>query len=243
MNQAVRVAVIGLGVGMRHADAIVAHPRAQLIACCDIDPEKRAEAAARLPGVRIAADAATVLRDPDVDVVVIASYDNVHAAQIEEAIAHGKHVFAEKPLCSTFDEAQRIAALLRKHPNIRLSSNLILRKSPRFMLVRDMVARGDFGDLFAIEGGYHFGRIEKITEGWRGRIPFYSAVYGGGVHIVDLLRWVASDEIVRVTAYGNRIATRGSQFQYRDTIVSILEFRSGIIGKVAVYFGSVDPHF
>ena len=243
MSQAVRGAVIGLGVGMRHAEAIVAHPRARLVACCDSDPEKRAEAAVRLPGTRIVADAATVLRDPDVDVVVIASYDNVHAAQIEEAIAHGKHVFAEKPLCLTPDEAQRIAELLRAHPGVRLTSNLILRKSPRFMLVRDLVARGDLGDLFAIEGGYHFGRIEKVTEGWRGRIPFYSGVYGGGVHIVDLLRWIADDEIIRVAAYGNRIATRGSQFQYRDAMVSILEFRSGIVGKVAVYLGSVDPHF
>lgn len=242
-HQKLRAAVIGLGVGMRHAEAIVEHPRAAFVACCDIDPAKRKEAAARFPGVPITADARAILRDPQIDVVVIASYDNEHADQVVEAMVNGKHVFVEKPLCLTLDEAQRIVGLLREHPDLRLSSNLILRKSPRFMLVRDMVARGDFGDLFAIEGGYHFGRIEKITEGWRGRIPFYSVVYGGGVHIVDLLRWISGDEVIRVTAYGNRIATRGSQFQYRDTIVSILEFRSGIIGKVAVYFGSVDPHF
>lgn len=243
MISPLRCAVVGLGVGMRHADAIAAHPCARLVACGDVDAEKRIEAATRFPGVRMVADAGVVLRDPGVDVVVIASYDNVHAAQIEQAIRCGKHVFAEKPLCLTPDEAQRIARLLGEHPEIHLTSNLILRKSPRFMLVREMVARGDFGALFAIEGGYHFGRIEKVTNGWRGRIPFYSAVYGGGVHIVDLLRWITGDEVVRVSAYGNRIATRESQFRFRDAIVSILEFRSGIVGKVAVYFGSVDPHF
>lgn len=243
MNRRVRCAVIGLGVGMQHANAIVAHPHAQLVACCDLDPEKRAEATARFPGVRVDSDVAAVLKDSEVDVVVIASYDSVHAEQIERAIVHGKHVFAEKPLCLKSDEAHRIVELLRTHPDVRLTSNLILRKSPRFMLVRDMVARGEFGDLFAIEGAYHFGRIEKITEGWRGRIPFYSAMYGGGVHIVDLLRWITDDDVIRVAAYGNRIATKDSRFRYRDAIMAILEFRSGIIGKIAVYYGNMDPHF
>ena len=48
------------------------------------------------------------------------------------AIEHGKHVFVEKPLCLYEEEGREIAALLRERPDLRLSSNLPLRLSPRF---------------------------------------------------------------------------------------------------------------
>jgi len=63
------------------------------------------------------------------------------------------------------------------------------------------------------------------------------------VHMVDLLLWLTGDTVEEVTAYGNQIASKGSKFRYNDCVVSLLKFRSGMIGKVTVDFGGVMPHF
>jgi len=238
-----RIGVIGLGVGEQHAIGVVQHPRATLAVLCDRDPAKLAEVGARFPGVRQSNDADAVLTDPNVDCVVIATYDDQHGAQILTALGHGKHVFAEKPICYSPDEARGIRAALAAHPGLRLTTNTILRTSQRFRWVKAQCDTGAFGDIFAVEAGYNYGRLHKLTEGWRGRQAFYSAVYGGGVHVVDLLRWLTGDEVFRVFAVGNRVASRGTRYRFRDYITATFEFRSGIVGTVSVNFGCVSPHF
>ena len=124
-----------------------------------------------------------------------------------------------------------------------MSSNLILRMSPRFRWLKQMVADGDMGQLFYVEGDYNYGRFHKITDGWRGKIDFYSVVYGGGVHIIDLLLWLTGDRVVEVAAYGSALSSEGTNFRYNDTVVSILKFESGMVGKVSANFSCVFPHF
>ena len=68
-------------------------------------------------------------------------------------------------------------------------------------------------------------------------------IYGGGVHIIDLLLWLTGDQIIEVGAYGNNLASRDKSFRYNDMVVSILKFQSGMIGKVAANFGCMSPHF
>src|SRR3989338_10410681 len=238
-----RTAVIGLGVGEQHAIGCAGHPRCELVALCDRDAAKLAEVGSRFPGIRCETDPNTILTDPAIELVVIATYDDVHAEQILTALAYGKHVFAEKPLATSITDAQRIVAALRAHPHLRLTTNTILRESARFRWVKAQCDAGVFGDLYAVEADYNFGRLWKITEGWRGKLPFYSAMYGGGVHVVDLLRWFTGDDIVEVTAYGNAIASRGSPFRYRDCISALLRFRSEIVGRLSVNYGCVMPHF
>ena len=61
--------------------------------------------------------------------------------------------------------------------------------------------------------------------------------------MVDLMLWLTGDDVVEVAACGNNISSRGSGFRYNDMVVSILKFRSGMVGKMAVNFGCVSPHF
>lgn len=238
-----RVAVIGLGVGEAHVAGYHSHDACDVVALCDVSAEKRAEVGERHPGIALCESADDVLTDPEIDVVSIASYDNVHYEQIIKAIENDKHVFVEKPLCLSEVETRDVRDRLRAKPHLRLSSNLILRACPRFIALKERIERGDLGELFLVEGDYHYGRLHKITEGWRGAIDFYSVVYGGAIHLVDLLLWLTGDRIVEVSAYGNRIASRGSQFRHNDTVVAVIKFEGGIVGKVGVSYGCVRPHF
>jgi predicted dehydrogenase len=229
-------------VGEQHLAGYAGHPACEPAVLCDISEERRREAAAGHPDLRIVADPDEVLTDPDIHVVSIASYDDAHAEQVVRALEHGKHVFVEKPLCLEAADAVRIRALLRERPELRLSSNLILRQSPRFRLIKRMIAEGELGTLFHVAGEYNYGRLRKLTHGWRGRIDSYSVVLGGAVHIVDLLLWLTGRRIVEVAAIGNRISSAGSAFRHDDQVAALLRFQDGITGTVIANFGCVRPH-
>lgn len=241
-NNKLKIGVIGLGVGEQHITGYQRHPYCEVVALCDFSEEKLNLASKNYKHCRITSEADDILNDSDIDVVSIASYDNYHYEQTVKAIRNNKHIFIEKPLCFFKNEARHIRSLLRAKPKLRLSSNLILRMSPRFRYLNKLIAHGKFGNLFYIEGDYNYGRIHKLTKGWRGKIDFYSVVYGGGVHIVDLLLWLTKDKIIEVSAYGNSISSQG-KFRYNDMVVCILKFKSGLVGKVAVNMGCVFPHF
>ncbi len=238
-----RAGIIGLGVGEQHIAGYQNHPQCEVVALCDCDDRRLADARRKYPAMQHYSNADDLLADPGIDVVSIASYDNHHYGHTREAILAGKHVFVEKPLCVYPEEAQALRILLNDHPQVLLSSNLILRRVPRFLELRRMIAAGELGELFHVEGDYNYGRLHKITEGWRGRIEFYSVVYGGAVHMVDLLLWLTGDRVVEVSAVGNAIASRGSQFKFDDVAVGLLRFESGLVGKVSANYGCVMPHF
>jgi predicted dehydrogenase len=240
----VHAAIVGLGVGEHHIAGYRAHPAAEVVAICDFDEQRLAEVAARHPELRTAADSRDILDDPDIDAVSICSYDHFHFEQVRDALEAGKHVFVEKPLCLHAHEARELARLIRDRPELRLSSNLPLRLSPRFHALREEIAAGELGRLYYVEGDYDYGRLWKITEGWRGDLEYYSVVLGGAVHMIDLLLWLTGERVTEVVgAAGNRIVSEGTKFAYDDLVVAMLRFESGLVAKVGANFGCVHPHY
>ena len=237
-----KAGIIGLGVGERHIPGYEADPRCRVVALCDSDPARLAEVGARHPGRKLTGDAMEILNDPSIDVVSIASFDNFHCEQVLAAIANGKHIFVEKPLCLLDSEFDAIAAALAAHPSIRLSSNLILRRTPRFIELRRRIQAGELGTLYYLEGDYDYGRVHKIRTGWRAEIPYYSVVHGGAIHLIDLLLWLSGGRVREVFAYGNRLASEGTEFRRNDLVAALLTFEDGMTAKISANFSSMVPH-
>jgi predicted dehydrogenase len=233
-------AVVGLGVGEAHARAYAALPDCQLRWVADLDAS-RAERLAGELGCKATTNFETVLDDPQVAIVSIASYDDAHAGQVMSALRSGKDVFAEKPIARTDRELADIKALWLQSGR-HLASNLILRAAPLYRQLRDTISGGELGEIYAIDGDYLYGRIEKITDGWRAGVDAYSVMEGGGIHLVDLLMWLTGQRPVRVSSVGNRIATSGTAFRYRDFQATTFEFASGLIGRITANFGCVHRH-
>jgi predicted dehydrogenase len=240
--QGIKAAVIGLGVGERHIGGYESDPRCEVVALCDVDERKLAEVGSRHPGKRLTADPRQVLEDPAIGVVSIASYDDAHSEQVLAAVAAGKHVFVEKPLCLLDAEFQAIDAALLEHPEVRLSTNFVLRRAPQFLELKGRIEQGLLGRLYYLDGDYNYGRLQKITDGWRGTIPFYSASHGGAIHLIDLMLWLSGGRITEVTAAGNGISTVGTSFRYPDMVTALLRFEDGMTAKVAANLGCVCPH-
>lgn len=233
-------AVVGLGVGEAHARAYRALPGCELRWVADRDAA-RAEAAAAAYQCRAAASFQPLLDDPAVHVVSIASYDDDHAGQVIAALEHGKHVFVEKPLARTVGELRAIKGLWAKGGS-HLESNLVLRAAPLYAHLRHLIAAGELGEIYAFDGDYLYGRIEKITSGWRSGVAGYSVIEGGGIHLVDLMVWLTGQRPCAVAAAGNQIATRGSRFRYHDFAAATYRFSSGLIGRITANFGCVHRH-
>ena len=238
----INAAVIGLGVGENHILGLLSHPSCQVKAICDINEIVLQKVGSRFPSCTLSTDPNLILNDPNIQLVCIASYDDVHEQQVVSALRNNKHVFVEKPLCLSSDELCNIAEELKMNPHLFLTSNLILRKTPRFIELHDRIATGRFGEIFHMEGSYDYGRLHKLTEGWRGRTPNYSVTLGGGIHLIDLMLWLSGKKVSSVSAVGNNLAASNSQFDGLSVTSSNIGFEDGSTAQITSNYASFTPH-
>lgn len=240
------IAVIGLGVGEQHAHAYASDSQCELRWLFDLSQEKAAEVRVRVAqsggAGEIASSYDAILSDPKTDVISIATYDDLHFSEVRKALAVGKHVFVEKPLCRTFDELQDIGKAWRDGGRPHLASNLVLRAAPLYGWLIEQVKSGALGEIYAIDAEYFYGRLPKITEGWRKDVKNYSVMEGGGIHMIDLMVALAGARPQSVCTVGNNVATRGTAFGYDDFQAATFKFPSGLIGRAAANFACVHRH-
>jgi|MEHZ01.5.fsa_nt_MEHZ011523765.1_5 predicted dehydrogenase len=234
--------VIGLGVGECHIIGYDNHASCSVTKICDFNKEVLENVAKRHEGKLFTTDPMEIISDPEIDIVSIASYDEYHCDQVIASLRSGKHVFVEKPLCVSRTELNSIVEVLRENSKLKLSSNLILRNTPRFKELRNRVKSNELGQVFHIESSYDYGRLHKITNGWRGEMPKYSVTLGGGIHLIDLLSWISGERFHEVFAYGNDLSTRGSSFSGNSLTTAIMKAESGFTATLTSNFGSVTPH-
>ena len=133
-------------------------------------------------GVNTFARFEDALADPAVDLVVLATPNDLHASHAIQALAAGKHVVTDKPMCLSLAEADQMIAASQEHGRL-LSIFQNRRWDGDFMAVKEIIAAGLLGDPFLIE--MFWGQYGK-PRGWRSE-----AAHGGGKffdlgsHMVD----------------------------------------------------------
>jgi predicted dehydrogenase len=242
VTQQLGIAVIGLGIGEQHARMYATLPTCKVKLLVDLDRWRAENLARAFPGSDVGSDLDEALDRSDIDVVSIASFDDAHFGQVMRALSAGKHVFVEKPLCRTAKELAQIRAALNAKSSLHLASNLVLRGADLYRWLRDEIAAGAFGDIYAFDGDYLYGRLHKITEGWRGDTENYSVMFGGGIHMIDLMLWLTGQRPLSVQAVGNRMCTRDTSFQYDDFTAATMTFNSGLVGRITANFGCMHRH-
>ncbi len=237
----INCAVIGMGVGERHANFYKNFNKTNLVKIYEINNNKVKYLKKKFPNVEFVSHESEIYKDKNIDLVSIASYDNFHYKQIINCLKYKKDIFIEKPICLSLKELKEIKRFY-KNSKSKISCNLILRGYSKFKKIYQINKQNKFGKIFYIEGDYNYGRIKKITTGWRGKIPFYSVTYGGGVHMIDLITWILNELPFQVKAESNKITTKNSSFKYDDFSVALLKFKSGKIAKISSNFGCMIPH-
>ena len=242
MTTPLRVGIIGLGVGEAHLASYQSLPDVEVSAICDIDPARLAEIGDRYNIAARHTDWRAITDDPDIKAVSICSYDNFHAEQAVAALRNEKHCMVEKPIALTRPEAEAMLRAQQDSGSL-LTSNLVLRHSPRFIELRQRIAAGEFGEIFYGEADYLHEILWKITEGWRGKMPFYCVTYGGGIHLIDLFRWITGREVTEVSGMGTNLLARDSDFGYEDTTCHVLRLDNGGLFRSTTSLGPQRPKF
>jgi predicted dehydrogenase len=110
----VHIACVGVG-GKGQSDMMETSVGHHIVAICDIDEQRLAQAAQRFPQARTYTDWRKMLEQKDIDAVTVSTPDHMHAAVTYAAITLGKHVFTQKPLTHTVYEARRLAEAAADH--------------------------------------------------------------------------------------------------------------------------------
>jgi len=135
--------------------------------------------------VAVTPDINTVLADPSIDLVVIATPNDTHADLARRALLAGKHVVVDKPFTVTLDEAQALAALGQQTGRV-LSIFHNRRWDADFLTLSSLIQDGSLGRLTQFES--HFDRFRPVPrDRWRERagVPGAGLWYDLGPHIID----------------------------------------------------------
>jgi predicted dehydrogenase len=200
---AVSIAAIGAGSFARSVlfPLLRATPGVRLRTITAASGVSAARAAKRFGFERAAADTAQALADPEVNAVVIVTPHRSHASLAKAALAAGKHVFLEKPLCVDETELEELAGLYRSLGSggggLLLTVGFNRRFSPLAERVRSEAAGlGPLEILYRVNAGRvpagHW--LEAPEEGGR--------IVGEGCHFVDLAVFLTGALPVRVSAVG-----------------------------------------
>lgn len=178
----IKVALVGYGyVGKTfHAPLIAATPGLELHTVISSDPAK---VRADFPEMAVvAADLIRALNDPDINLVVIATPDPLHAPQAQAALAAGKHVVIDKPFALTLDEARAVADHARKvDRSVTVFHNR--RWDSDFLTLQSLIDRGHLGQIVQYES--HFDRYRPLVrDRWREK-PGAGVLLDLGPHLID----------------------------------------------------------
>ncbi len=176
-------------------------------------------------------DLDTLWNDEEVDAVVIATRHDSHAQLVCAALAAGKHVFVEKPLCLSMDELAEIeAARARCGKMVMVGFNR--RFSPHARKIKDLLGSvsGPKSFIMTVNSG------AIPTEHWTQDLEVGGGrIIGEACHFIDLLRFLAGASITRRDVFRMDSAAA-------DTITITLGFADGSIGTVH-YFSNGSRTF
>jgi len=238
MEKKLFAAVIGLKMGRRHAEAAQMHEAAELVAICDLNPEQLKKIGDELgvPEEKRYTDWKELLKLEKLNVVIVATPDQLHQEMSEVFLAKGVHVMCEKPLALSREELEAIVKA-SDDSEAKFMVGQICRFTPAFIKAKELIDNGTIGEVYYVESEYAHD-YAKILHDWR-KDPRRHGVVGGGCHAVDLLRWFVGDPM-EVFAYGTHKLL--PQVSYDDATIAVLKFPNDVVGKVFVSTGCKRPY-
>jgi 1,5-anhydro-D-fructose reductase (1,5-anhydro-D-mannitol-forming) len=218
------------------APAIADAPGSSLAAVVSRDAERAQAFAAKHNAAAAYTDFPTMLHDPAVDVVYVASPNALHVEHVVMAAAAGKHVLVEKPMALSVEDCQcMIDACVSA--NVKLGVGFHLRTHPGHRRVRDLVASGDLGTIALATADWGRGTRGQVAPPPRAGLQAWwddpkmvgaGAFMATGVHCADLMRFVLGREVTQVTALND--ATPESPLE--ELLVMALRFDDGSMGTI-----------
>ena len=227
-----RIGLSGAGViGQLHATALAGLENVSLVAVADPREEAGRELADKYQATWYPS-LETMLREANIDTVIVATPSGLHPDQVIAAARAGKHVITEKPMAITAQGATAMIDACRE-AGVELAVIFQNRMSIDIRKVHRAIEAGYLGKPVLANGAVYWHRTQDYYDangGWRGTW----ALDGGGalmnqaIHTVDLLQWMMGG----VTSIQAHTATLTHDIETEDIASAILQFANGALGSI-----------
>ncbi|MDH3754457.1 MAG: Gfo/Idh/MocA family oxidoreductase [Acidimicrobiia bacterium] len=224
----IRVGVIGAGnIGTAHAHNLAtAVPGSTVTAIYDVDQPAATALASEL-GCRSTASLADLINADDVDAVVIASPDGLHAEQALACLAVRKPTLCEKPLAPTIEAAQRVLDAEVAIGERLLTLGFMRRFDPGYVALKREIGAEGIGTPLMVHNVHRNAAFAYglTTEG---------TVTNAAIHEIDINRWLLEDEYARVQVIMGRSGPDTPDGQ-RDPLFIIYETAGGVVVDIEAF--------
>ena len=225
-----RVAIIGSGLQARRRAPVVRDwPGAELIVVTSAEGESAKVLAGKM---QCEADVGweTTVNRPDIDVVLVCTPPDIHAAITIAALGAGKDVLCEKPLTRTVGESEEVVKAARETSRV-LKCGFNHRHHPGVWGAKELFDRGDLGEPLFGRCVYGIGGRPGYEKEWRAdpKIAVGGQLAEQGIHVIDLFRWFFG-EFHEVTGFTTTSYWRIGPLE--DNGFALLRTPSGVIASV-----------
>jgi predicted dehydrogenase len=199
---------------------------AELTWLCDLDEDLLGRFAQRYPNARTTSSFDEMLRDDELDAVVVATPVPTHYELAKQALEFDKHVLVEKPPAMRGDEMVDLVATADRHDKVLMPGHLLLYH-PGVRKVKELIDSGTLGDVLCVYGNRQNLGIVRTNE---------NALWSLGVHDLSVILHLIDEEPVEAVAHGNSFLTPGVE----DVVFCYLRFPSGKMAHM--HLSWLDPH-
>ena len=259
MREKLRCAVIGVGaIGIEHLNSLLHCPRAAAVAIAETNAQRLRDAAEKFHIPRTYTNYQELLEQPDIDAVMLALPNYLHAPVAVDALNARKHVLIEKPMATNAKEAAKILVAAQKNRRTAMVATNF-RFDRNTQTARMAIQRGDLGEIYHARGFSHrHSNIPRIGS-W-----FTQKQYAGGgcmadtgSMLIDALFHLLNDfEAVSVTAtthakFGNRGRGEGTwgksevdpkrPFDVEDHSTAFIRMKKGYTVTVETSWAGFHP--
>jgi predicted dehydrogenase len=236
------VGIVGTGwVAKQHCEAFENHPGTRVMGLASSSLES-AEASRAAWGLdcQVYPDYASMLENPHIRIVSIATPNHLHPEQTILAAQAGKHILIEKPPALNLQDLKNMQNAVRL-AKVKTVVSYVLRWNPLIQTMKSYIHQGALGRIF-------FAQVDYWNNSGRAKIPGHwttrrrtggSAFLTGGNHAVDAIRWLVEDEIIEVSALGTMV---GQDYEYIPNVLAWVKFKNGAIGKVSAVLEGQLPY-
>lgn len=232
------LAFIGCGsYGRSLADSAASSKLLRIAACFDTHSAAAADFA-RKYNTQSYADLDTLLAQDEIEGVVIATPNNAHMPPAVQAARAGKHVFVDKPIANTLEDALGIVSETGR-AGVTLAVGHNARRFPGHRKMKELISQGVVGVPVTVEANFsHSGGLGLTPAMWRSSraecpgLPLMQL----GVHFTDTLQYLLGD-ISEVSSF---MAHAAIPVDNDDATVSLLRFETGLLGYLGSNYAS--PH-
>ncbi|CRH36552.1 Inositol 2-dehydrogenase {ECO:0000255/HAMAP-Rule:MF_01671} [Pantoea ananatis] len=201
---------------------------ARVVAVSDINVEGAQAALQRLNSdAQVCKDGYEVIQSPDVDAVLVTSWDPTHEEFTLAAIAAGKPVFCEKPLAMSAEGCRRVVEAEIQHGKRLVQVGFMRPYDAGYRALKKVITDGEIGEPLMLHCAH---RNPTVPENYNTEMAITNTL----IHELDVLRWLTSDDYKSVQVVFPRVSSKARP-HLKDPQIVLFETQKGVRIDVEIF--------